>query len=78
MQKSNFTYKYKLLIERLKTARSESGLTQADVAKKLGTAQSFVSKVENGERRLDIIEMLRLADIYKVDSNKLLKDITYP
>lgn len=76
MQKSNFTYTYKLLIERLKAARAQSGLTQIDVAKKLGTTQSFVSKVENGERRLDVVEMLRLADLYKIDTNNLLKDIS--
>lgn len=78
MQKSNFTYTYKLIIERLKAARAKSGLTQIDVATKLGTTQSFVSKIENGERRLDVVEMLKFADLYKLDTNKLLKDITKP
>lgn len=78
MQKSNFTYTYKLIIERLKAARAKSGLTQIDVATKLGTTQSFVSKIENGERRLDVVEMLKLADLYKIDTNKLLKDIAKP
>lgn len=46
-----------LLVELLREIRVESGLRQAEVAKKLGFPQSFVSKYEAGERRLDIIEL---------------------
>lgn len=38
---------------------------QAEVAKKLGKPQSFVSKVERGERRLDVAELKQFADMYK-------------
>ncbi len=45
------------LIELLRAVRKEAGLTQADVARKLRRPQSFVSKYEIGERRLDLIEL---------------------
>jgi len=41
----------------LRQARTEAGLTQTDVAQRLGQPQSFVSKYESGERRLDVLEL---------------------
>lgn len=48
--------------ELLKGARVEKKLTQADVAKRLGVPQSYVSKYESGERRLDFVETALLCD----------------
>ena len=45
------------LLGALREARSEVGLTQAELAARLGRPQSFVSKYESGERRLDLIEL---------------------
>lgn len=56
---------YKVILGRLKQARQEAKLKQADVAKKLRKPQSYISKVEAGERRLDILELKKLAQIYK-------------
>ena len=53
--------------ERLVKARFESGLTQAEVSRKMGKAHSFVSKCELGERRVDFVELQQLAKIYKKD-----------
>jgi transcriptional regulator with XRE-family HTH domain len=50
------------LIERLRVVRRRAGLTQAALAAKLGVAQSFVAKVEGGERRLDVVEFVRWLD----------------
>ena len=44
----------------LRDGRSKAGLTQAQVAKRLGKPQSFVAKYENGERRLDVLEFIRV------------------
>jgi len=44
----------------LRSIRSEAGLTQSDVAGKLELPQSFVSKYESGERRLDLVELSRI------------------
>jgi transcriptional regulator with XRE-family HTH domain len=47
-------------------------LIQIEVAKKLRKPQSFVSKVERGERRLDVVELEMFAKLYKKDLNKFL------
>jgi transcriptional regulator with XRE-family HTH domain len=48
----------------LKQARVDAGLTQAEVARLIARPQSFVSKSESGERRVDFVELLHLAKIY--------------
>ena len=49
-------------IKRLRTARKDARLSQKDLAAKLGARQQFVSKYESGERRLDVIEFLDVAN----------------
>jgi len=73
MSKSIYSKEYKNVIKKLKEARFEVGLKQEEVAKKLKKHQSYVSKVEMGERRIDIIELKELAKIYKKDINCFLK-----
>ncbi|OIO31934.1 MAG: hypothetical protein COS28_03255 [Nitrospirae bacterium CG02_land_8_20_14_3_00_44_33] len=65
MGKSIYSKEYEYVLGQLKTARVEAGLTQKDVAEKLGKPQSYISKCESGERRLDIVELNRLAKLYK-------------
>ena len=65
MQKSIYSKEYRKVVERLKKTRQEAGLKQVEVAKKLRKPQSFVSKVERGERRLDVAELKQLAEVYK-------------
>lgn len=57
MEKSIYSKEYSLFLEQLRNAREEKGLTQTEVAERLGQTQSFVSKVERGERRIDIVEL---------------------
>ncbi len=65
MSKSVYTKEYHEVIEKLKKARISAGLKQEDVAYKLKKPQSYVSKIERGERRLDILEISEFAKIYK-------------
>jgi transcriptional regulator with XRE-family HTH domain len=58
---------YKSFLARLVEARKQAGLTQVDVAKRLGRAHSFISKCELGERRVDFVELQQLAKIYNKD-----------
>lgn len=58
---------YKNVANKLKQARLEANLTQVQVAKKLSKPQSFVSKIESAERRVDVAELAVLAKIYKKD-----------
>ena len=63
---------YREIIERLIKARKDAGLTQVEVAKLLGKPQSFLSKVESRERRLDIVEIKQFARIYAVNVSDLI------
>jgi len=60
-----YSEEYKFVIDKLKKARKEAGLTQKEVAEILGKPQSFISKCESGERRVDITELKKFAEIYK-------------
>ena len=55
---------YRRFLERLAEARHAAALTQAEVAKKLRKPQSYVSKCETGERRVDVIELAEFAALY--------------
>ena len=57
--------KYQKFLEHLRQARFDAGLTQRYVAMKLGKPQSYISKCETGERRVDIIELVEFAEVYK-------------
>lgn len=74
MLKSVHTARHKLFCESLKRARKAAGLTQQDVAKRLGEHQSFVSRYETGERRLDVIEYLEVAKALSVRPTGHLAD----
>jgi transcriptional regulator with XRE-family HTH domain len=52
------------LLGRLRQGRRDACLTQAEVGRRIGVRQAWVSKVENGERRLDPVELDRLAAVY--------------
>ena len=53
-------------------ARKNAGITQAQLSERVGRPQSFVSKYECGERRLDVIEFLQICDALKVDSQAII------
>lgn len=61
MPKSTFSFDYGLLRSFLVQMREKSGLTQVEAANRLGKPQSYISKYERGERRLDLIELMALA-----------------
>jgi len=65
MSKSIYSKEYRFVLTQLKNARIESGLTQKDVTRLIGKPQSYISKCESGERRLDVTELNRFAKIYK-------------
>lgn len=56
---------YQRFLKRLRTARLEAGLTQAQAAKALKTRQTYISKCELGERRVDFAELQAFARAYK-------------
>ncbi len=56
---------YRYLLRRLREARLDAGFTQVEVAAALGRHQSFVTKCELGERRIDPIELQQFAKLYR-------------
>ena len=64
LTKSLHTPAYDRFLKLLKKARKDAGLTQVQAAKKLEKPQSFVSKCEVGERRVDLVELLAFCDAY--------------
>ncbi|MEY3869377.1 MAG: helix-turn-helix domain-containing protein [Microcoleaceae cyanobacterium] len=57
MKKSIFSEDYKFFLKLLREVRERAGLTQEQIAERLETTQSIISKCERGERRLDIVEL---------------------
>jgi transcriptional regulator with XRE-family HTH domain len=60
------------LCELLIEARKKAGLTQVEVAERLGKPQSFVAKYEGGERRLDVIEFVAVAEALGLEAANIL------
>jgi len=65
MDKTIFTPGHKELVAKLIKARKEARLRQADAARKMGHTQSYISKIEAGQRRIDTVQLKELAAVYK-------------
>ena len=75
MVDSTHSHEYHLFREILIGARKSKGLSQAALAEKLGRLQTFVSKYERGERRLDVIEFLEVASALGLDAHQVLQKL---
>ena len=73
MVKSIHTKEYAYFVGRLRKARLETGLTQTQVAKKLGRPQSHISNVESGQQRVDVVELQRFAKFYGKNTGYFIK-----
>lgn len=67
MEKSIYSEQYTELLNLLKQTRKKASITQEQLAESLGQTQSFVSKVERGERRLDVVEIRAFCSALGVD-----------
>jgi transcriptional regulator with XRE-family HTH domain len=76
MPRSQHSDRYRRFCELLIRERAQKGLTQAEVARRLKKPQSYVSKYETGERRLDVIEFLEIADVLGALPWKLLRRLS--
>ncbi|WP_366079887.1 helix-turn-helix transcriptional regulator [Sphingomonas sp.] len=70
--------RYRQLIERLSAERRTLNMTQAELAIKLGLHKQFVSRVELGERRLDVIELVDFARALGIDPASLVTAVGTP
>ena len=65
MSQTIYSKEHKYIVQQLKKAREKAGLSQEQVAKVLNTTQSYISKIESGQRRIDIIQLKEFAKVYK-------------
>lgn len=75
MAKTLGSERHKALIRLLIEAREKAGLTQTELAEKIGEYQSFVARLESGQRRVDVVEFLELAEVLGFDPTKALVSI---
>ncbi|AUB34866.1 MAG: helix-turn-helix transcriptional regulator [Nostoc sp. NMS7] len=75
MPKSVFSEEYNRFRQLLIEARKAAKLTQAELSAKLELPQSYVSKYERGERRLDVIEFLQVAQVLEIDPLAFIEEL---
>ena len=75
MVKTLGTERHKALVALLIAKREAAGLTQSELAAKLGEYQSFVARLESGQRRVDVVEFLDLADAIGFDAFAALREL---
>lgn len=75
VKKSLNTKETKILLDMLYQLRVSAGLRQSDLAGMLKVPQSFVSKMESGERRIDLIELRSILACFKTDLVEFVKEL---
>lgn len=75
MEKSIFLDAYRGMLSQLIMARKAAGLTQHDLARTLGKPQSFVSKFERAERRIDVVEFVAICRAVGAESLEIIKAV---
>lgn len=75
MPKSPFTDAYVAMRENLVSLRKSCGLSQVELAKRLGKEQPFISRIERGERRIDVVEFFAIARALGLDPSEAYERI---
>lgn len=75
MNKNMYTDNQKYFLKLLKTCRIKSALSQQDLAEKLSISQSAVSKIENGDRKVDVLELIEISKAIGCDPVEILKNL---
>jgi transcriptional regulator with XRE-family HTH domain len=73
MKKSIFLSENQVLCNLLYRLRLNSGLKQSEVAEKIGVPQSFISKIETGQRRIDLIELKKICEVFNISLLEFVK-----
>ena len=75
MKIPNENYQREKLLFLLKKIRQKNGITQVELAQKLGAPQSFVSKYESGERQLDILELRQICQLIGISFDNFVQQL---
>jgi transcriptional regulator with XRE-family HTH domain len=78
LKKSLHSPAYDRFLKLLRKAREDAGLTQEQAAKKLRKPQSFISKCESGERRVDVVELVMFCTAYELRPERFVRSIATP
>jgi transcriptional regulator with XRE-family HTH domain len=76
LEKSLGSKRQKALISLIVEKRKAAGLTQTQLAERLGEYQSFVARLESGQRRLDVLELIKIAETLRFDPASLVRRIS--
>jgi transcriptional regulator with XRE-family HTH domain len=74
LEKSIYDTEYKLMVKLLYALRVSKRLRQADLAELIGEPQSFISKIENGERRVDLVELKKICETMNIPLIDFVKE----
>jgi transcriptional regulator with XRE-family HTH domain len=75
LAKTRRSKRYKALIGLLVARRQAAAMTQSDLAVRLGKSQSFVARLESGQRRITVVEFMMLAKILRFDPYKVISTL---
>jgi transcriptional regulator with XRE-family HTH domain len=75
MRKSTHSPEYVAILKTLLEMRKNAGMTQQQVADKLGREQSFVWRIEKGERRVDLLEFFWICNVLGYDAAQVYSDL---
>ena len=75
MPRSFHSEEYAAFVQKLVEARQKAGITQTELAKRLGRHQSFVSNFESRVRRLDVVETVVICRVIKLDAEILVRSL---
>ncbi|MFQ6035308.1 MAG: helix-turn-helix domain-containing protein [Sedimentisphaerales bacterium] len=73
LRKTIYSEEYRYVVSRLREAREKAHFTQKQVAQFLGITQSFVSKIESGQYRVDVVQLSQFAKLYKKNLKFFIK-----
>ena len=73
MPRAIYREEHQKIVERLKQARFDAGLSQIEVAEKLDRTQSYVAKIESGQRRFDVLQLKEFAKVYRKELEFFLR-----
>jgi len=74
MNKTIYSQDHKHLVRRLKKARIQAGLGQKKAGDKIGKSQSYISKIESGQRRVDVVQLKIFAKAYGTNIEFFIKN----
>lgn len=70
MEKSIYTRHYGIVVEKVRSLREAAGLTQRELAQRLRKAQTTIARMEQGQRRIDLVEFYAICRALKVDPKR--------